>query len=64
MKSVNSRELQSALRKAGYEKIRCSGSSHAIFSNGEKSISVPITSSLNHKIATKIIVTCGLKNLI
>lgn len=63
MKSVNSRELQSALRKAGYEKIRCSGSSHAIFSNGEHKISVPIV-NVNYCIAVKIIQKCKLKGII
>lgn len=62
MKSINSRELQQALKQAGYERIRCNGS-HATYSNSYNSITIPIT-KLNHKIATKIIVKCGLKNLI
>ena len=63
MKDINSRELQYALKKAGYEKIRCNGGSHAIFSNGKDSVSVPLV-KLNNKIATKIVQKCGLKEYI
>lgn len=63
MKTVNARELKVALKKAGYEMIRNSSGSHAIYSNGTHKICVPIV-NINAQIAKKIIVKCKLKDFL
>ena len=63
MKSINARELKIALKKAGYEMIRQSAGSHAIYSNGTHKITVPSV-NLNKKIAEKIVVKCKLREYI
>lgn len=58
MKQLNHRELIILLKNKGYYFVRNNG--HEIWSNGTHKIAVPVK-KLNYKLATKILIQCGIK---